>query len=229
MTRLGLLGGSFNPIHNCHLQIARLVRDRMDLDRILFIPASDPPHKSERSLAPASHRYEMVRLAIASDPTFSISDLEIRRTGKSYSIDTIAALRDQQGKETELFFILGLDAFLELPTWKEASRLLRSCHFVVVPRPGLSFRSLATMPILPPLPAASLSDLDDRRRDRVDVPVSSTSTVSLLLLPPCVASASDIRNRLRRRESLANLLPLPVESYIIQHNLYLEDAHHTGV
>ena len=227
--RIGLLGGSFNPIHNCHLQIAALVRDRMRLDRILFIPAGDPPHKPERSLAPAVHRYEMVRLAIEADPTLAISDIEVRRTGKSYSIDTIRALRDQHGKDAELFFIIGLDAFLELPSWKEAAHLLRSCHFVVVSRPGLSFRLLAAMPLLPPIPEAPLAVLDNQNLDRLDVPITPASAVTLLRLPPCEVSASDIRNRLHRRESLAKVLPPPVESYIIQHGLYREDANRTGV
>ncbi len=227
--RLGLLGGSFNPIHNCHLQIAELVRDRMQLDRVLFIPAGDPPHKPERSLAPAVHRYEMVRLTIEADRTFAISDIEVRRTGKSYSIDTIRALRDQQGEGAELFFIIGLDAFLDLPSWKEAAQLLRACHFVVVSRPGLSFRLLATMPLLPPIPETSLAALDGQSQDRLDVPIAPAAVVTLLHLPPCEVSASDIRNRLHRRESLANVLPPPVESYIIRHGLYREDANRTGV
>lgn len=227
--RIGLLGGSFNPIHNCHLQIARLVRDRLGLDRVLFIPAGDPPHKPEHSLASTIHRYEMVRLAIAADPTFDISDIEVRRTGKSYSIDTIRALRDEHGKSAELFFIIGLDAFLELPSWKEASHLLQSCHFVVVSRPGLSFRLLATMPLLSPMPDALLTALDNHSQDRADVPIAPATVVTLLCLPPCEVSASDIRNRLHRRESLAKVLPPSVESYIIRHHLYWEDAHRTGV
>lgn len=227
--RIGLLGGSFNPIHNCHLQIATLVRDRLGLDRVLFIPAGDPPHKPECSLAPAIHRYEMVRVAIEADRTFVISDIEVRRTGKSYSIETIRALHDEHGKGAELFFIIGLDAFLELPSWKEASHLLQSCHFVVVSRPGLSFRLLTTMPLLPPIPEASLFALDGQSQDRVDVPITPTTVVTLLCLPPCEVSASDIRNRLHRRESLAKVLPASVESYIIRHHLYQEDAHRTGV
>ncbi len=227
--RLGLLGGSFNPIHNCHLQIAALVRDRMRLDRVLFIPAGDPPHKPERSLAPAIHRYEMVRLAIEADRTFAVSDIEIQRTGKSYSIETIRALRNQRAQDDELFFIIGLDAFIELPSWKEAAHLLQSCHFVVVSRPGLSFRLLATMPLFPPVSEASLAALDSRSQDRVDMPITPTTVVTLLYLPPCEVSASDIRSRLYRRESLAKVLPPPVESYILTHGLYREDAHHTGV
>jgi nicotinate-nucleotide adenylyltransferase len=98
--RLGLLGGSFNPVHNGHLAIARQTRDALGLDKILFIPTSHPPHKPNGSLAPAQDRYEMVRLAIASDPSLAISDVEIRRPGKSYSIDTIRLLQHEYGAQT---------------------------------------------------------------------------------------------------------------------------------
>ena len=101
--RLGLLGGSFNPVHNGHLAIARQTREALGLDQILFIPTSHPPHKPNGSLAPAQDRYEMVRLAIASDPSLAISDVEIRRPGKSYSIDTIRLLQQEYGAQTQLF------------------------------------------------------------------------------------------------------------------------------
>ena len=111
--RLGLLGGSFNPVHNGHLTIARQAREAIGLDQILFIPASYPPHKPNGSLAPAKDRHEMVRLAIASDPSLAISDVEIRRPGKSYSIDTIRLLQQEYGAQTQLYFLIGLDAFLD--------------------------------------------------------------------------------------------------------------------
>ena len=109
--KLGLLGGSFNPIHNGHLTIARLVHNRLRLDQMLFIPTGDPPHKRDGSLAPAKDRYEMVRLALTGTPFFQLSDIEIRRTGKSYSIDTIRELQRQFGSSAELYFLIGLDAF----------------------------------------------------------------------------------------------------------------------
>jgi nicotinate-nucleotide adenylyltransferase len=105
--RIGLLGGTFNPIHNCHLSIAAQIRDRLNLERVLFIPSSDPPHKPSTSLAPAAHRHEMVRLAIASEPSFALSDVELKRANKSYSIDTVRTLRIEFGPSAELFFILG--------------------------------------------------------------------------------------------------------------------------
>ncbi len=164
--RLGLLGGSFNPVHNGHLAIARQTREALGLDQILFIPTSHPPHKPNGSLAPAQDRYEMVRLAIASDPSLAISDVEIRRPGKSYSIDTIRLLQQEYGAQTQLFFLIGLDAFLDFPSWREPLTLLELCPFVVLSRPGLSFRSLSTVALLPPIPYPSLADLDAGRISR---------------------------------------------------------------
>src|SRR5437763_3332726 len=101
--RIGLLGGTFNSIHRCHLAIATQTRDRLGLDRVVFIPSGDPPHKPSESVAPAKHRFEMVRRAIASDPSFGISDIEVRQATRSYSIDTVRALREEYGATAELF------------------------------------------------------------------------------------------------------------------------------
>ena len=227
--RIGLFGGTFNPIHNCHLTIATQVRERLPLDRILFIPTGDPPHKPQDGLAPASHRLEMVRLAIASDATFSVSDVEVRKPTKSYSIETVRALHEQYGLDVELSFIIGLDAFLEFPSWRQAPELLRACRFVVVPRTGFSFARLADLPPLPPMPRPALEALDRRTQDRFDVPVPGGTGLTFLKLPPCDTSASDIRRRLRSHERVSSLLPAPVESYIMRHRLYQEEPDRPGV
>ena len=227
--RIGLFGGTFNPIHRCHLVIAAETRDRLRLDRVVFIPSGHPPHKPSAPLAEARHRLEMVRRAIAGDPSFEVSDVEVRRPTPSYSIDTVRTLRGEYGPSTEIFFILGLDAFLEFPGWRQAADLLRACHFVVVPRPGASFRSLSTLALLPEIGLPLLKALDARTQDRVDVPVHGGFGLTLLGLPPCDASASDIRNRLRKRGSLSNLLPASVESYIMRYGLYQEESDRTGV
>jgi nicotinate-nucleotide adenylyltransferase len=228
MMRLGLLGGSFNPIHNCHLTIAAETRDALGLDRVLFIPTGDPPHKASDSLAPGVHREAMVRLAIKDEPFFGISDIELRRAGKSYSIDTIRILQGEMGPATELFFMIGLDAFLDLPSWKEADKLLRACHFIVVSRPNVAFERLVTMPLFPPVDQDKLSALDHGLTRLLSVLVSGGKELTLLQLPPCHISASEIRQRIREHCSLASVLPLSVESYIIQHGLYLEDSDRTG-
>ncbi len=227
--RLGLFGGSFNPIHNCHLAIAHHVHERLQLSQILFIPTGDPPHKRDGSLAPANVRSEMVRLAIADSSLFMVSDIEVQRKGKSYSIDTIRALQHHYGPSTELFFIIGLDAFLDLPTWKEPHELLTICHFVVVPRPERSFQAMAEMPLLPILSPAALAQLDTGAQNRLDIMVPSGPGITCLALPPCPTSASEIRRRVRSGLPLANRLPPQVESYILCHSLYQEDNDRTRI
>jgi nicotinate-nucleotide adenylyltransferase len=226
---IGLFGGTFNPIHHCHLTIATRVRERLPLDRILFVPTGDPPHKPQDSLAPALHRLEMVRLATASDPLFSVSDVEVRKPTKSYSFETVRTLREHYGPDVELSFIIGLDAFLEFPSWRQAPELLRACRFVVVSRTGFSFARLADLTPLPPMPRPALEALESRTQDRLDVPVPGGAGLTLLRLPPCDTSASDIRRRLRSGEPVSSLLPAPVESYIMRHRLYQEEPDRPGV
>ncbi|HTL61637.1 MAG TPA: nicotinate-nucleotide adenylyltransferase [Nitrospira sp.] len=216
---IGLLGGTFNPIHNGHLAIARETRQTLALDRVIFIPSGDPPHKPADGMASAKARYEMVRLAIDGDPSLAISDVEVRRTGKSYTIDTIRLIQKEYGHQTPLYFLIGLDAFLEFPTWRDPETLLTLCSFVVLSRPGLSFQALSVLPFIPRLPQASLLDLDTGTRVRLDVAVGSQSLICLRLAPTDV-SASDIRARIARGASTANLLPPVVESYILQHHIY---------
>jgi nicotinate-nucleotide adenylyltransferase len=216
---LGLLGGTFNPVHNGHLEIARQTRDVLHLERIVFIPTGDPPHKPQGNLAPARDRYEMVQLAVASDPSFTVSDIEVRRPGKSYSIDTIRLLLEQYGKSISLYFLIGLDAFLELPTWRDPAVALTLCSFVVISRPGAFFQALGTLPLIPRIPRQSLVDLDEGHSSRLDVPIGEHALICLRL-PPCEVSASDIRTRIKQGLPTANLLPPAVESYILQHHIY---------
>jgi nicotinate-nucleotide adenylyltransferase len=226
---LGLFGGSFNPVHYGHLGIARQAAEALTLDRVLFIPTGDPPHKRESALAPARHRFEMVRLAIEDTPIFSISDIELTRSGKSYSIDTVLTLKRQYGPPVELLFLIGLDAFLDLPTWREPRALLEACRFVVMSRPGVLFRSLSAFPLLPHVSACDLDSLDSGAVRRLDIPSETGPGITCLHLSPSAISASDIRQRIRRGSTLANLLPPSVESYIIRHRLYQEDPDRTNI
>jgi len=229
--RIGLFGGTFNPVHRCHIVAATETQRRLRLDRILFIPSGDPPHKKSSSLAPAHHRFEMVRLAIQAIPAFKITDVEMRRPNKSYSIETVHELQKDLGPDAELFFIIGLDAFLELHTWKQAPEVLRACHFVVLARPGSTFTSLLKMPVLPSMDRAPLAALDTQRALQVDVPLPGGMSLILLSIPPCSVSASDIRHRIAHRLSVSNLLPDGVESYILQQHLYQQEekANRTGI
>jgi nicotinate-nucleotide adenylyltransferase len=135
--RLGILGGTFNPIHLGHLAAAEEVCDRLKLEKIIFIPSFLPPHKIDDDIPSAVQRQEMVRLAIKGNSHFAESDMEIRRGGRSFTIDTIEALR-QTHPGSELYFLTGLDSFLEIRTWKEWDRLLTLCSFVVLSRTSRS-------------------------------------------------------------------------------------------
>jgi nicotinate-nucleotide adenylyltransferase len=224
--RLGLLGGSFNPIHRCHLSIAHSARQLLELDRILFIPTGDPPHKPSGTLAAARHRYRMVELAIRDVPEFGLTDIEIRRPGKSYSIDTVRAIQQEYGSETRLFFVIGLDAFLDLASWRDPELLLRACHFVVFSRPSLAFRSLRSIPLFDFVQTDTLAALDAGHKERADVLVPPNGSLTFLRLPPCDVSASEIRRLIAAGSPLANRLPLPVQSYILREGLYREDSEH---
>lgn len=227
--RIGLFGGTFNPIHHCHLTIAAQVRERLSLDQVLFIPSGEPPHKPQDHMAPARHRLEMVRLAVAGDPALAVSDVEVRRPDTSYSIDTVRELRRHYVPSTELVFIIGLDAFLEFPSWRQAPELLQLCHFAVVSRSGMAFASLANRPPLPSIPRVKLEFLDSGGQDRLEVLVPGGMRLTLLRLPPCDISASDIRRRIRGRMDIGTLLPAPVESYIMRARLYQEEPDLPGI
>ena len=219
---IGLLGGTFNPIHRCHLTLAREVRSRLRLDHMLFVPTGDPPHKQDGNLVAAPHRMEMVRLAIEGEQSFAVSDIEVRRTGRSYSIDTVLELQRELGPETELYFCLGLDAFLDLESWRRPADLLRTCHFVVVSRPGAQFDRLSRLSLLPRLDDESLHRLDVGRIDTQSFPLDTGRMLHLLTMAPCTVSASMIRDRLRQGLGVEGLLPHSVERYIIRMGLYQE-------
>ncbi|MEE9910542.1 MAG: nicotinate-nucleotide adenylyltransferase [Deltaproteobacteria bacterium] len=138
----GLFGGTFDPIHFGHLRAAQELVTLLDLDRVIFIPAALPPHKSARIITPFEHRLQMVRLAIAGNEFFSFSDVESLRPGKSYSIDTVQYFLDSHDARLELYFITGQDAFDAITTWREWEKLLSLCHFVVITRPGYDNRGL---------------------------------------------------------------------------------------
>jgi nicotinate-nucleotide adenylyltransferase len=220
--RVGLFGGTFNPIHRCHLTLAGQVRDRLSLDQVLFVPAGTPPHKPPASLAPAHHRVAMVREAIADDPTFAVSDIEARRAETSYSIDTVRRLQQERAPADRWFFLIGLDAFLDIATWKDPAQLLRTCGFVVIGRPGSNFIRLRTVQVLPAIPEETLRALDAGAQTRADVAIPPDQSLTLLQLPPCPISASAVRDRIRRGESCGDWLPLPVQSYIMRTGLYKE-------
>ncbi len=218
--RLGLYGGAFNPIHRCHLLVAETAQTRLGLDAVLFIPTGDPPHKPSSDVIPAAHRLEMVRRAIAPYPYFQVSDIETRRPATSYTIDTLRTLHAIHPADTRFIFIVGLDAFTSIASWKEPESLFGLCEFAVVSRPGSLFTSLKHIAAFGIEDPASLERLDAGQVEAQEIRLASGQSLWGLPIPPCTVSAQEIRNRLKQRQPLENLLPSCVESYIL--------AHHSG-
>jgi len=216
--KLGLYGGAFNPIHRCHLLVAEAARTRLGLDTVLFIPTGGPPHKPPSDFIPAKHRLEMVRLAIAPYPYFQLSDIETRRDAKSYTIDTVRTLKETYPPNTRMVFIIGLDAFLELPSWREPERLLENCDFAVVSRAGFQFKSLEKLPILGIMDTEQLARLDAGQLEKYAFRLKSGRSLWALAIPPCEVSSQEVRKRLKSKQGIENLLPTAVESYILRYH-----------
>lgn len=199
MTRIGVLGGTFDPIHLGHLVVGEEARDRLGLDRLVFMPAGNPRLKEHAPLASAIQRLEMVRLAVGDGDDSEISSQEVVREGSTYTVDTIAELRQQYAESDQIYFMVGMDALEQFDRWKEPDRLLGMCNLVVVNRVG---------------------------HQRVDVndfvgrfPQAGPG-LTLLTVPRLEISSTDIRNRVRDSRSIKYLTPDPVWHYIKDHGLY---------
>lgn len=199
MKNIGVFGGTFDPIHLGHLIIAEEVRFQLSFDYILFVPAGQPWLKVNRVITPAAHRLAMLKLAIASNPDFQLSTVEIDRPGPSYTVDTIRILQLQLGKEAKLYFILGWDSLGDLPQWREPTELVKLCSLVAIPRLGC----------LRP-------DLDFL--DKV-IPGVASKTI-FVDIPFIGISSSEIRKRIAAGQSIRYLVPEGVERYIREHRLY---------
>ena len=203
--RVGILGGTFDPVHYGHLVVAEQVREALGLDRVLFVPAALPPHKLDEVVAPAADRAAMVELAIAGNPAFAMSEIELAREGPSYTVDTLAELADEaarQGVARDLYFILSVEALDGIRGWREPARLLALARLAVVPRPGAPLPDATQLAALLPGGAASAGR------------VECVETV------PLAHSASDVRGRSARGRSIRYLVPPAVEAYIRDHRLY---------
>lgn len=189
--RIGVLGGSFNPVHYGHLRLAEEAREHLQLDRVLFIPAGLRPHKPQRGLIEGRHRLAMVRLAIRRQPAFEASDIELRRPGPSYTVDTLEALRRRRRRRARLFFLSGADTLQELRTWRDPDRVLALCTFVVATRPGYALRvkrhGMTTLPVT----RLAISASDIRRR------VAGGRSIRYLV--PAAVAAYIARHRLYSR------------------------------
>jgi len=194
--RIGLFGGTFNPIHCGHVKAAESVQNMFSFDRILFIPSCLPPHKESVDVASAAHRLKMVELALASFDRFFPSSVEIDARGTSYSILTLNKIKEMF-PQTEVFFLLGIDAFLEIETWKDYEDVLEQCSFVVMSRPG--FR---------------LSEAKDILTEKYKIYLLSINTLDI--------SSSEVRERIRKNQPIEGLVPENVENYIKERRLYLQ-------
>ena len=143
--RIALFGGSFNPIHHGHLIVAGSIRERLELDQVVFVPAARPPHKAAKQLASPEDRWRMVQLAIEGEPGFRACDRELRRAGPSYTIDTVLGVQQEAGPGTTVYWIVGGDWLADLPTWHRASELVDACRIVTVGRPGWDNSSFASL------------------------------------------------------------------------------------
>jgi len=204
--KIGVFGGTFDPIHLGHLAVAEEVRTSLGLAEVLFVPAGQPWLKvdktlrADRSISAAQHRVQMVKLAIAGHPHFKLSTCEVDRPGPSYAVDTIDILQQQLGTEARLFFLLGSDALSELPQWKEPSRLIQICRLVAFTRPGFALPSLGSL-------ESAIPGLSQH--------------VTFVEVPQIDISATQIRNRVSRGASIDGLVPQAVERYILEQGLYL--------
>jgi nicotinate-nucleotide adenylyltransferase len=200
--RLGILGGTFDPIHHGHLVAAEEASYQLALDRVLFVPAGAPPHKPARPISPASHRLRIVELAIAGKPHFAVSRVDIDRPAPSYTVDTLKLLRAEWGPEPRFFFIEGNDSLSDMVNWYQPQRLIELCELAVVRRPGSEIDLPALEKRLPGL----------------------TERVHWVQIPLLEISSTDLRARIRAGRSISYLVPREVEAYIQEHGLYREEV-----
>jgi len=200
-TRIGIFGGTFNPVHTGHLITAQDALEIFDLSKILFVPCNLPPHKDGRHLVSAAHRAAMLEMAIEDNPAFELCDIEIRQGGTNYSVDTVRQIRNTH-RDHELFFIIGSDSLLELHQWKDFAELARLCRFVTFIRPGFEVKTGRAWNL----------QLEPALRRIIVKDVTAVHQISI--------SATDIRHRVAEGMNIHYLVPPSVEMYIAEHNLY---------
>lgn len=197
MLRLGVMGGTFDPPHLAHLVMAEEARARFELEKVLFIPAGQPPHKVDYPMSGPEDRHAMVLLGTATNPAFEASRIELDREGPSYSVDTIRQLKEIHGADTAIYFILGADEALDILSWHEADSLPDLARFVVAPRPGFDLGEL-----------------------KARLPERFYAVLDFLPVVPMDISSTDIRAKVASGKSIKYLVPYGVEAYIRKHKLY---------
>lgn len=217
MLRIGIFGGTFNPIHYGHLRAAEEVREMLGFEKVLFVPSGNPPLKTG-DLADALRRHEMVRLATAGNRAFDVLDTESVKPAKSYTVETLEVLLNSYA-HSELYFMLGMDAFLDIPNWRMPEKLVSLVNFTVISRPGRKFEDLLSSPYLD-VDRGDLKALDDSCGEFEILRLKSLKEAALVRITPIDISSSDIRRRMRAGQSIKYLLPESVESFIISNKLY---------
>ena len=198
--RVGIMGGTFNPIHYGHLVTAQEALKQFNLNKVIFIPTGEPPHKTLAKIASAEDRYLMTVIATASNSNFIVSRIEIDKKGKSYTIDTVRELRKKYGKGLSLYFITGADAILEILTWKSTEEIITLCSFIAATRPGYD-----------------LSRIEDLTKKLFN---KNEGKISIMEVPALAISSTDIRYRIKSGRPINYLLPEGVCNYILKHGLY---------
>ena len=216
MQLVGLLGGTFNPIHFGHLRMAQELVDALNLSEVRFIPSANPPHKSMPTVS-AKHRAAMVQLAIADNPLFKLDTRELERIGASYTIDTLISLREELSQEDKqpisLCLIIGSDAFMHLNTWARWQELLSYCHIILVQRPTASKQAKLTDELAVFLQDHYTEDLDDLTNN-------AAGYIHMQAITPMEISSTNIRNALIKKLSTRYLVPEKVIDYLVKHKLY---------
>lgn len=198
--KIGIMGGTFDPIHNGHLIIGEYARTKLNLDKIIFIPVGIPPHKDDNKISNPSARLMMTKLAVASNLYFHLSSIEVDRVGTTYTIDTIINLKDEY-KEDELYFVIGGDSIFEIEKWKSFDQLIKLCKFVVLERPGRI--------------------KEDMDKKIIELKSSYKIELQKIESPLIDISSTEIRDRVKKGLSIKYLVPESVENYITEHKLYL--------
>jgi nicotinate-nucleotide adenylyltransferase len=210
--RIGLLGGTFDPVHNGHLQIAEIARDYCDLQEVKFIPTAVPPHKNLQAIASFNHRAQMIQLALAGRTDFKLSTIEASLPEPSYTIDTLHYFHSQTKNTTDFYFIIGADAFLDITTWKSCQHVLQATHFVVLNRAG--YDSLKVKELI--------KRLGYEPDDSSQIWQHSTLLKKIFFpaMPIMNISSSDIRQDIKENKPVTTAVPTAVLNYIQTHNLY---------
>jgi len=203
--KIGIMGGTFDPIHNGHLVTAEEALIQFDLDKVIFVPAGYPPHKEERKSLDPVERYLMTVIATASNSDFEVSRIEVDRKGPSYTIDTISEFREMYGGGTEIFFITGADAILEIITWRDADKLAGMCKFIAATRPGYCLKKLKELHVLP---------YENKE------PEQGKPKIYIMEIPALAISSTDIRERVKEGLPIRYLVSEGVANYVLKCGFY---------